>query len=160
MSTIQLRIARADDAPAAAKVKAAAAVRAYGSFADTAELTAWLRHRADPEFIRRRITGPDPTARFLVAVDGDNIVGAGLIRAEGDDGYLADVYCDPPGTGAGTAIVEALLRHAITAGWANVRCLVLAGNTDAVRFFERFGFHTVDRIPNQEMRGDLLEMVR
>lgn len=158
--SIAIREAVLADAPAIAAVKRAAALRAYGTFATDADLATWLGRRADCDFIAGRIHDQGHDSRFVVATVDGRVVGAGLIRAEGAGGYLADVYCDPPGHGAGTAVVESLLRFAADRGWDRIRCFALADNTAAVRFFTSFGFRATGRQPNSEMSGDLLELTR
>lgn len=156
--TLRVRPATDADVPALAAVKSAAARRGYGPFTTPTQLDGWLAGRATPGFVTGRLTLPD--SLFLVAERGETLLGGGLIRREGDGGYLADVYCDPPGTGAGTAIVTALLAHADTQAWGAVRCFCLAPNAAAVEFFTQFGFTTAGRTPNQELPGDLIEMTR
>lgn len=164
MSPTLLRPARPGDAPAIAAVKAAAARRAYLPFTPEPDLRAWLARRASTGFTADRIWACAAGGAYLVATDTTGrILGAGSVREETGPngkmrGYLADVYVDPPRTGAGSALVGALLDVARERGWASVRCFILAPNQDAVHFFTTCGFTVTGRTPNAELPGDLLEM--
>lgn len=161
-SAVHVRAACLDDAPAVAAVKRAAATRVYAPCFGATALQSWLERRATSEFVAGRISvqGPDSSSAFLVGTRGDVVVGAGLIRREPAGAYLADVYCDPPGSGAGRVIVNRLLDHARTHRWGPVRCFVIADNKDAVVFFTSLGFTAHALTPNVELPGALLEMRR
>lgn len=160
LPTPVLRPALAADAAAVARVKRAAAGKAYGGLASEAEVQAWLARRATPAFVADRIAAASRgEGLFLLAELSGQVVGSGLIRPEAGGAYLADLYCDPPQAGVGTALLTALLAHSRAQGWGRVRCFVLGGNPAAERFFTRAGFVLTGRQPNQELTGDLLELV-
>ena len=96
--------------------------------------------------------GAPPTAEtvsvFLVARDGDGTaVGCGGLRLlTPGSAEIKRMYVTPParGTGVATAILHALEDAARHAG---VRALLLETGTaqpDAMRFYEREGYHRID----------------
>lgn len=145
----------------AAATKRAAATAAYGPHVPPAALHSWLDHRAAVSFVAARIPDPDaPEQLYLLAEAGGHTLGGGLLRREAGGAYLADVYCHPPRTGAGTALTHALLEAADERDWGQVRAFVFATNEHALAFFASFGFTEHARIPNAELPGQLVEMVR
>lgn len=52
------------------------------------------------------------------------------------------------GLGIGTALIDALCKHAKNAGVNSLWAGVSADNTSAVKFHERKGFHYIARLPN------------
>lgn len=159
---LTVRPATEKDAAALSAIKHAAAHRAYTFHAGRAAVTAWLDKRGSVEFIRDRITAPKTL--FLVAEHhtgtATTLLGGGLIRREPGHSYLSDVYADPPGLGAGTALVRELLDHAARSHWGPTRCFVIAANLPARAFFTGLGFGIVDVVPNPELPGNLVEMRR
>lgn len=80
---------------------------------------------------------------FLVAENGDDIVGAIGLEVYDDVGLLrsAVVESSLQNTGIGSRLYEELLRRAHRLG---VRRIILLTNT-AQRYFERKGFRTIDQ---------------
>ena len=157
--TLLVRPAVPADVDAITATKRRAATRAYAPLHGMPAVTTWLQRRATPAFTHTRVTATGPTCRLLVAERDGALVGAGLIRREGDGAYLGDLYCDPPGTGAGTALIRQLLSVADAAAWGDVRCFVISGNR-AADFFSAHGFAERTRQDNAELPGQLIEMVR
>jgi len=87
----------------------------------------------------------EPTDAFAVgAFDADALVAVGLIGPDGGPGEwrIRGMATAPAvrGRGAGTAVLEALLRHAAAAGARRVWC---NARTPARTLYERAGLHVV-----------------
>jgi len=83
---------------------------------------------------------------YLVAVDGDHVVGyAGLCAYSADVSYIQTigVTSDHQGHGIGTALLVALLDHANSRGASQVDLEVRADNGSAIRLYARHGFSRV-----------------
>jgi len=80
---------------------------------------------------------------FLVAVEGDRLVGAIGLEVFGSSGLLRSAVVDPSrqNTGLGANLVAQLLEHARHRGVREVYLLT----TTAERYFPRFGFTRVAR---------------
>jgi ribosomal protein S18 acetylase RimI-like enzyme len=78
------------------------------------------------------------------AFDGDEMVAVGLIAPDGEPGgwRIRGMATAPAarGRGAGSAVLDALLRHAAAAGAERVWC---NARTPARGFYERAGFRVV-----------------
>lgn len=78
------------------------------------------------------------------AFDADELVSVGLIAPDGEPGGWRirgmATLAGARGSGAGTAVLDALVQHALAAGaqriWCNAR-------TPARRFYERAGFRVI-----------------
>lgn len=140
-----LRRARVDDAQGIAAVHVAAWQAAYrGLMPD--DYLASLRAEARADFWRRALAAePHPV---LVAERAGRIVGfasCGPPRDAGapaDRGELYAIYIDPAvwSSGVGRALCQAALGALRAAGFTAASLWVLAGNTRAIRFYERAGF--------------------
>lgn len=87
----------------------------------------------------------EPEDAFAVgAFDGDELVAVGLIAPDGEPGgwRIRGMATAPAvrGTGAGSAVLDALLRHAAAEGAQRVWC---NARTPARGFYERAGFRVV-----------------
>jgi len=82
-----------------------------------------------------------PTASLLVAVDGDDRP-VGFLG--GDDNEIDAIFIDPAfhGAGIGTALIDQFLANKQGPFWVEVN----EANGDAIRFYEKRGFVTVERI--------------
>lgn len=80
---------------------------------------------------------------FLVAVEGDRVVGAIGLETYEDSGLLRSAVIDPEvrSTGLGSALTEAVIARARSRALRRVFLLT----TSAEDFFARFGFHPVER---------------
>ncbi|MBC7272168.1 MAG: ribosomal protein S18-alanine N-acetyltransferase [Streptomyces sp.] len=104
---------------------------------------AWSRGMFWSELAHAR--GPGSTRRYLVATEGERVVGyAGLAAA----GELADVQTiavarDRWGTGLGARLLTELLRAATAFECAEVMLECRIDNRPAQRLYERFGFEPI-----------------
>lgn len=81
--------------------------------------------------------------RFLVAVQGETLLGCAAVEQYGQDGLLRSVAVagSARGSGLGQALVQAALEQARVDGLCRITLLT----TTAATFFPRFGFHSIDR---------------
>ena len=104
---------------------------------------AWSRGMFWSELAHAR--GPEATRRYVVAEEGERIVGyAGLAAA----GELADVQTiavarDHWGTGLGATLLTELLRAATAFECAEVMLECRIDNIRAQKLYERFGFEAI-----------------
>ncbi len=109
-------------------------------------LTRPLRHLVlRPHQTEADLAAHEPGDAFAVgAFDGDALVSVGFVAPDGEPGGWRvrgmATAPDARGRGAGTAILAALMEHAVQRGatrvWANVR-------TPAITLYERAGFAVV-----------------
>lgn len=104
---------------------------------------AWSRGMFWSELAHAR--GLGSTRRYVVAYEGDRLIGYGGLAASGD---LADVQTiavarDQWGTGLGARLLTELLRHATAFEVAEVMLEVRVDNTRAQKLYERFGFEPI-----------------
>lgn len=111
---------------------------------------AWSRGMFWSELAHAR--GPGATRRYVVAVQGDRLVGyAGLATGAASDsgsGAVADVQTiavtrDQWGTGLGGRLLAELLRAATSFECAEVMLECRVDNVRAQKLYERFGFEPV-----------------
>lgn len=117
---------------------------AYGVFYETAfddavldGVWAWLMDAEHPLFC-------------LVAERGTEVVGFAHVREQpdtftaGPGWFLDDLYTAPEsrGTGAGSALIEAIADHARTRGGGTVRWITAADNERAQRVYDRVATRT------------------
>lgn len=79
---------------------------------------------------------------FLVAVDGDAIVGAGMAGFDGHRGwvnYLA-VAPDHRKSGIGAALMNAFEQRLLALGCPKVNLQVRSGNDEVLAFYARLGY--------------------
>lgn len=89
--------------------------------------------------------GPEATRRYVVALDGDRLVGYAGLAAAGD---LADVQTiavrrEQWGTGLGARLLAELLRAATAFECAEVMLECRVDNVRAQKLYERFGFEPI-----------------
>ncbi|GIM95735.1 GNAT family N-acetyltransferase [Paractinoplanes toevensis] len=97
--------------------------------------------------------GAIPTAHdidvFLVAVspDGQAIGCGALRRLDQASAEVKRMYVTPAGRGSGvaTAILRSLESEARTRGWTTLRLETGTAQPDAIRFYEREGYHPIPR---------------
>ncbi|MFJ9582821.1 ribosomal protein S18-alanine N-acetyltransferase [Streptomyces acidicola] len=111
---------------------------------------AWSRGMFWSELAHAR--GPEATRRYVVAVQGDRLVGyAGLATGAGSDsgsGAVADVQTvavarDQWGTGLGARLMAELLRAATSFDCAEIMLECRVDNVRAQKLYERFGFEAI-----------------
>lgn len=91
--------------------------------------------------------GP-PSGAFLVAVQGERIIGTGAIRRIDDEtAELRRMWLLPEyhGRGVGYRLATALLEFARSAGYHYVRLSTSAVQTRAIGFYKRLGFYPIER---------------
>jgi ribosomal protein S18 acetylase RimI-like enzyme len=92
----------------------------------------------------------EPASFVMIAQDDSRLLGYAMVRlSEGSVGYatsatVADietvsVLADARGEGIGTALMDAVNEQLLAIGVKEVRLGVVAGNDDAIRFYERRG---------------------
>ncbi|MER8008462.1 MULTISPECIES: ribosomal protein S18-alanine N-acetyltransferase [unclassified Streptomyces] len=104
---------------------------------------AWSRGMFWSELAHAR--GPEATRRYVVAEDGERIVGYAGLAASGD---LADIQTiavrrDHWGTGLGGLLLTELLRAATAFECAEVMLECRIDNIRAQKLYERFGFEAI-----------------
>ncbi|MCI3276134.1 ribosomal protein S18-alanine N-acetyltransferase [Streptomyces cylindrosporus] len=104
---------------------------------------AWSRGMFWSELAHAR--GPEATRRYVVAEEGDRIVGYAGLAASGD---LADIQTiavarDHWGTGLGGLLLTELLRAATAFECAEVMLECRIDNIRAQKLYERFGFEGI-----------------
>jgi GNAT superfamily N-acetyltransferase len=125
---------------------------------------------AEEDAARRReyFARSDGRAENLVAVDGTGVIGwasHGPYRGEDartGNGELYAIYVRPEliGTGAGRALMDAVLERAAGRGFARLRLWVLEKNARARRFYERAGFTPDGVEQDEDYYGTALAEVR
>ncbi|MFC4988771.1 GNAT family N-acetyltransferase [Saliphagus infecundisoli] len=112
---------------------------------DDEQVAAWAAGCADADYVAG-IEGEEP---FLVATDGDEIVGFGSLSVGPPEDYAADVDCEVTGVyvhpadagrGVGSRLLAALEERAREAG---VSRLGLTASANAVGFYESRGYERV-----------------
>ena len=89
---------------------------------------------------------PESHGLFLVAMDGERVVGTGAVRRVGEDTaelkrlWLLEEY---HGKGIGYRMVQTLLQFARAAGYRRMRLQSDIRSVRALRFYERVGFHVI-----------------
>lgn len=104
---------------------------------------AWSRGMFWSELAHSR--GPEATRRYLVAEDGERLVGYAGLASAGD---LADIQTiavarDHWGTGLGANLLTELLRAATDFECAEVMLECRVDNVRAQKLYERFGFEGI-----------------
>ena len=83
----------------------------------------------------------DATGRpALVAEDDGRLVGLLTYVVTGTDCEVLTLHADPPGTGWGTALIEAAADVAAARGCDRLWLITTNDNVDALRFYQRRGF--------------------
>ncbi|MFJ8788257.1 ribosomal protein S18-alanine N-acetyltransferase [Streptomyces sp. NPDC102462] len=104
---------------------------------------AWSRGMFWSELAHAR--GPEANRRYVVAVEGDRVVGYAGLAAQGE---LADIQTiavarDHWGTGLGRLLLTELLRAATAFECAEVMLECRVDNVRAQKLYERFGFEPI-----------------
>jgi len=79
----------------------------------------------------------------LVAWEAGRRAGALSFREEPGGAEVVLVVGEPPGRGAGSALLDGLCALGAERGWARLRLLVTNDNTSALRFYQRRGWDLV-----------------
>lgn len=132
------------DLGAAKWVILSVAAKTLAPDAQQAFIDRWWNQMGDMEEWPRVYAPPRGT--FLVALDGDALIGTGAIRpldeatAELKRLYLLEAY---HGQGLGYRLTASLLAFAVAAGYRRVRLTTDVGQMRARRFYEGLGFQTI-----------------
>ncbi|MDR3080801.1 MAG: ribosomal protein S18-alanine N-acetyltransferase [Streptomyces sp.] len=104
---------------------------------------AWSRGMFWSELAHAR--GPEATRRYVLAVEGERVVGyAGLaVQADLGDIQTIAVARDQWGTGLGGRLLTELLQAATAFECAEVMLEVRVDNVRAQKLYERFGFEPI-----------------
>ncbi|MFC8126122.1 ribosomal protein S18-alanine N-acetyltransferase [Streptomyces sp. NPDC057302] len=104
---------------------------------------AWSRGMFWSELAHAR--GPLATRRYVVAMDGDRLVGYAGLAAQGDQADVQTIAVAPShwGTGLGSRLLTDLLCAATAFECAEVMLEVRVDNTRAQKLYERFGFEPI-----------------
>jgi len=104
---------------------------------------AWSRGMFWSELAHAR--GAGATRHFVVAFDGDRLVGYAGLAASGDLGDVQTIAVarDQWGTGLGARLLTDLLRHATAFECSEVMLEVRVDNTRAQKLYQRFGFEPI-----------------
>jgi [ribosomal protein S18]-alanine N-acetyltransferase len=104
---------------------------------------AWSRGMFWSELAHAR--GPEATRRYVVALDGDRLVGYAGVAAQGETGDIQTIAVarDHWGTGLGAALLTELLRAATAFECAEVMLECRVDNVRAQKLYERFGFEPI-----------------
>ena len=155
-SEIEVRAAGLSDVPAAARL-AAELVRLHHRFDAARFMQIEPLVEGYERFLRGEVDRPGQV--FLVAADGEKVVGYALAGLEGRDwmdlrdacGKLYDLYVDPADRRSGIAsrLLEEVMVRLTRMGAPRVVLMTAFLNEPARRFFERRGF-----------RATMLEMTR
>jgi ribosomal protein S18 acetylase RimI-like enzyme len=84
---------------------------------------------------------PHELPGFAVFDDAGGIVGLVTYRVEGDAGEIVTLDSLRPGTGLGTALLSAAVDAARLAGCRRAWLITTNDNLNALRFYQKRGFH-------------------
>lgn len=104
---------------------------------------AWSRGMFWSELAHAR--GPEATRRYVIAQEGDRIVGYAGLAASGGQGDIQTIAVsrDHWGTGLGSRLLTDLLRAATAFECSEVMLECRIDNVRAQKLYERFGFETI-----------------
>ncbi|MGW3495186.1 ribosomal protein S18-alanine N-acetyltransferase [Streptomyces sp. NPDC001020] len=104
---------------------------------------AWSRGMFWSELAHSR--GPEATRRYVLAVDGERVVGYAGLAVQGDLGDIQTIAVarDQWGTGLGRRLLTELLQAATAFECAEVMLEVRVDNERAQKLYERFGFEPI-----------------
>jgi ribosomal protein S18 acetylase RimI-like enzyme len=112
--------------------------------ADRAAVGALLVERWGAAIVVAHGTVFEPaTLAGVVAERDGRIAGVLTYVRDGDVLEIVTIDADPPGAGAGTALVEAAAAAAREQGCRRLRLTTTNDNLDALRFYQRRGFRLV-----------------
>lgn len=145
MVEVTIRPAQVHDVPAIQQVARESWHAAYDGVLGPEAVEKMIEQWYAEDALERSVTDEDQP--FVVAVDGDELVGFANATREPESGtwHLARIYVDPEhwGEGVGTALLEWIETTLDRRGVDAYELAVLAGNDVGVAFYEARGF---DRI--------------
>lgn len=165
--SVRIREMAPDDCAAVAVVRVRGWQAAYTGLMPQAHLDAMSVEKST-ERHRANLLNAGPGVLHLVAERGGTVVGWGCLGpgrdedAQAADGEVYALYVHPGhwSTGAGRALMDALVARAGLGGFRVLRLWVLEGNDRARRFYAKAGFAVdgvaepfdVDGVPVPEVR--------
>lgn len=84
-------------------------------------------------------------AYYLLALDGETVIGYAGVWILGDEGHISNVAVDPAyqGQGIGSRLLEAFLRVMKSRGVTSATLEMRVSNEAARKLYEKFGFKSV-----------------
>jgi ribosomal protein S18 acetylase RimI-like enzyme len=95
-----------------------------------------------------RVYYPHTLPGFAAYDEAGDIVGLVTYCVEGDDCELVTIDSLRPGQGLGTALLETVVDTARAAGCRRVWLITTNDNLNALRFYQKRGFHLIAVYPN------------
>lgn len=155
---VQVRPARAEDAPAVARVAEQTWEHDYPGVLNRENLAAAAREWYDPERSRAAVRDP---AYLLYVAESDAGDIQGFVHAFDDDetGIILRAYVHPNarGEGIGRKLVETVCDALTERGCERVTATVLAENEAGVAFYESLGFEATGDTGETEIGGEFYE---
>ena len=115
----------------------------------------------DPPWNRAEMAIPAKLAvqpeLFLVALDGERVVGSVMGGYDGHRGWIYALAVEPSHRrrGIATALLRAIEQHLAAAGCGKVNLQVRASNTGPIAFYEALGYTVEPRISmGKRLRGN------
>ena len=89
-------------------------------------------------------------SRFILAMEGDELLGYGVLSSILDEGSLDNIAAAPSHRreGVGAALMEEIVRRGREKGLAFITLEVRAGNEPAIGLYKKYGFAPVGRRKN------------
>ena len=149
---ITLRPALPADAPALAALGRDSFIAKFGPMYRPGDLAAFLAEQHSPQIVAGQMA--DPLYRVVLAEREGTLAGycklvlvcGWSVHARGSNAIeLKQLYTAPGATGGGigSALMDWALAEARAEGADEVQLSVFSGNTDAQRFYHRYGFAKV-----------------
>lgn len=148
-SDVNLRPATAADIPALSRLATEGFVAKFGFLYGKKDLNAFLSDNMTQAAIARELADPDRTY-CLATRDGQLVGYCKMARTPGWPDYarsdntveLKQLYTDPTltGHGIGAKLMDWAMAYAADVGAKEMHISVWSGNTDAHRFYARWGF--------------------
>jgi GNAT superfamily N-acetyltransferase len=112
---------------------------------DRGWLEAFIREQwgSDVQAYRGALVRPADHPGFVAEEDGSP-VGVAMVRFDGDECEIVTLNAVPRGRGVGTALVDAVAGYARDKGFRRLRVTTTNANLDALRFYQRGGFHLAE----------------
>lgn len=101
----------------------------------------WRREWGGEVMISRGRAHHVDSVAALIAFDGERRVGAVTYVIDGGDCELTSVDAVDPRTGIGTKLLRAVEQAALADGCTRVWLITTNDNLDALRFYQRRGYH-------------------
>jgi [ribosomal protein S18]-alanine N-acetyltransferase len=118
---------------------------------------AWSR-----SLVEEGVAGELPTVRYLVAQEGDDVVGHAVVSVVSDISELQRIAVDPihRREGLGTRLLDAVVGLACDEGADRLLLEVREDNRGAIAFYAARGFVEIDRRPRYYRDGGTAVVMR